>query len=85
MMNLPLAKRMVRVDLSQGIQHPVLVHIPRLDETADDTCALVREYRKYLGRDFGEEKSELLEIRVLGAGCAVCAVERFKMLLTVVK
>jgi small redox-active disulfide protein 2 len=34
--------------------------------------AFVREFRKYLGQDFTEEKSELLEIRVLGAGCAVC-------------
>jgi len=34
--------------------------------------AFVREFRKYLGQDFVEEKSELLEIRVLGAGCAVC-------------
>ena len=34
--------------------------------------AFVREFRKYLGQDFVEEKSELPEIKVLGAGCAVC-------------
>ena len=34
--------------------------------------AFVREFRKYLGQAFIEEKSELLEIKVLGAGCAVC-------------
>jgi small redox-active disulfide protein 2 len=34
--------------------------------------AFVREFRKYLGQPFAEEKSELLEIKVLGAGCAVC-------------
>ena len=34
--------------------------------------AFVREFRKYLGQAFAEEKSELLEIKVLGAGCAVC-------------
>jgi len=34
--------------------------------------AFVREFRKYLGQTFAEEKSELLEIKVLGAGCAVC-------------
>ena len=34
--------------------------------------AFVREFRKYLGQAFDEEKSELLEIKVLGAGCTVC-------------
>ena len=34
--------------------------------------AFVREFRKYLCQAFAEEKSELLEIKVLGAGCAVC-------------
>jgi small redox-active disulfide protein 2 len=34
--------------------------------------AFVREFRKFLGQDFVEEKSDLLEIKVLGAGCAVC-------------
>ncbi len=34
--------------------------------------AFVREFRKYLGQPFAEEKSELLEIKVLGAGCTVC-------------
>ena len=34
--------------------------------------AFAREFRKYLGQPFAEEKSELLEIKVLGAGCAVC-------------
>ena len=34
--------------------------------------AFVREFRKYLGHAFAEEKSELLEIKVLGAGCSVC-------------
>ncbi len=34
--------------------------------------AFVREFRKYLGQAFSEEISELLEIKVLGAGCAVC-------------
>ena len=34
--------------------------------------AFVREFRKYLGQAFTEEKSELLEIKVLGAGCTVC-------------
>ena len=34
--------------------------------------AFVREFRKYLGQPFTEEKSEMLEIKVLGAGCAVC-------------
>ena len=35
-------------------------------------CAFVREFRKYLGQPFAEEKPELLEIKVLGAGCTVC-------------
>ena len=35
-------------------------------------CAFVREFRKYLGQTFVEEKSEGLEIKVLGAGCTVC-------------
>lgn len=34
--------------------------------------AFVREFRKYLGQPFTEEKSGLLEIKVLGAGCTVC-------------
>lgn len=34
--------------------------------------AFVREFRKYLGQPFVEEKSELLEIKVLGEGCTVC-------------
>ena len=34
--------------------------------------AFVREFRKFLGQPFTEEKSEMLEIKVLGAGCAVC-------------
>jgi len=34
--------------------------------------AFVREFRKYLGQAFVEEKSEGLEIKVLGAGCTVC-------------
>jgi quercetin dioxygenase-like cupin family protein len=34
--------------------------------------AFVREFRKYLGQAFAEEKSELPEIKVLGAGCSVC-------------
>jgi len=34
--------------------------------------AFVREFRKYLGQAFEEEKSELLEIKVLGAGCTIC-------------
>jgi quercetin dioxygenase-like cupin family protein len=34
--------------------------------------AFVREFRKYLGQPFTEEKSDLLEIKVLGEGCAVC-------------
>ena len=34
--------------------------------------AFVREFRKYLGQSFAEEKSELLEIKVLGEGCTVC-------------
>jgi small redox-active disulfide protein 2 len=34
--------------------------------------AFVREFRKYLGQPFAEEKSGLLEIKILGAGCAVC-------------
>jgi len=34
--------------------------------------AFVREFRKYLGQPFDEEKSESLEIKVLGAGCTVC-------------
>ena len=34
--------------------------------------AFVREFRKYLGQPFAEEKSELLEIKVLGEGCTVC-------------
>ena len=34
--------------------------------------AFVREFRKYLGQPFAEEKSDLLEIKVLGAGCTVC-------------
>ena len=34
--------------------------------------AFVREFRKYLGQALAEEKSELLEIKVLGAGCAIC-------------
>jgi len=34
--------------------------------------AFAREFRKHLGQPFTEEKSEMLEIKVLGAGCAVC-------------
>ena len=34
--------------------------------------AFVKEFRKYLGQPFVEEKSDLLEIKVLGAGCAIC-------------
>ncbi|MEK6196050.1 MAG: thioredoxin family protein, partial [Deltaproteobacteria bacterium] len=34
--------------------------------------AFVREFRKYVGQPFTEEKSGLLEIKVLGAGCTVC-------------
>jgi quercetin dioxygenase-like cupin family protein len=34
--------------------------------------AFVREFRKYLGQPFTEEKSDLLEIKVLGEGCTVC-------------
>ena len=34
--------------------------------------AFVREFRKHHGQAFVEEKSELLEIKVLGAGCTVC-------------
>ena len=34
--------------------------------------AFAREFRKYIGQPFTEEKSELLEIKVLGAGCTVC-------------
>jgi small redox-active disulfide protein 2 len=34
--------------------------------------AFVREFRKYLGQPFTEEKSGLLEIKILGAGCTVC-------------
>lgn len=34
--------------------------------------AFVREFRKHLGQPFAEEKSESLEIKVLGAGCTVC-------------
>ena len=34
--------------------------------------AFVREFRKYLGQPFTEEKSGLLEIKILGEGCVVC-------------
>ena len=34
--------------------------------------AFVREFRKHVGQPFVEEKSGLLEIKVLGAGCTVC-------------
>ena len=34
--------------------------------------AFVREFRKYLGQPFTEERSERLEIKVLGEGCTVC-------------
>jgi small redox-active disulfide protein 2 len=34
--------------------------------------AMVREFKKFLGQPVIEEKSEVLEIRVLGPGCAQC-------------
>jgi len=34
--------------------------------------AFVREFRKFLGQPFKEEKSQGLEIKVLGQGCARC-------------
>lgn len=34
--------------------------------------AFVREFRKSLGQPFDDEKSEGLEIKIIGAGCAIC-------------
>jgi len=34
--------------------------------------AFTREFRKFLGQPFDDEKPEGLEIKVLGAGCALC-------------
>ncbi len=34
--------------------------------------AFVREFRKFLGQPFDDEKLEGLEIKVLGAGCVLC-------------
>ena len=34
--------------------------------------AFLREFNKYLGRHYEEEKTEGLEIKVLGPGCAQC-------------
>ena len=34
--------------------------------------AFLREFNKYLGKPYEEEKSEGLEIKVLGPGCAQC-------------
>jgi len=42
--------------------------------------ALLREFNKYLGRPYVEERSQGLEIKILGAGCSRCnAVERMAM------
>jgi len=34
--------------------------------------AFVREFRKFLGQSIEDDSSQVLEIKVLGAGCAVC-------------
>ena len=34
--------------------------------------AFLREFKKYIGKPYEEEKSEILEIKVLGPGCTQC-------------
>ncbi|MGD8980707.1 MAG: thioredoxin family protein, partial [Desulfobacterales bacterium] len=34
--------------------------------------AFVREFRKFLGQPFDDEKDQGLEIKILGAGCVLC-------------
>jgi len=45
-----------------------------ISENAKDKYrhAFIREFRKFLGQPFESENSKGLEIKVLGAGCAVC-------------
>jgi len=42
--------------------------------------AFLREFNKYLGRPYAEERSQGLEIKILGAGCGRCnTVQRMAM------